>query len=183
MARKDDAILTPQGVASFINLDKPRAMPGVAEAVPRYSINLIFDKAAQATPEFAALQAGIDKAIRERWPGKVPPKLSSPFRDGAEKAGEYKGYKAGDLFIQPWTKDKPPVINRHRQDVIDFTEFHAGWSARAFVVPWAYDTAGKRGVIFMLNSVQFLKPGPRLDGRATAADFPDVEEDETEDVI
>lgn len=174
------AILTPPGIASFINLDKPRTLPGVMDAEPRYSINLIFNKEAQRAREFDDLQKAIDAAVKERWPAKIPHGLRSPFRDGAEKEGVYGGYKAGDIFIQPWTKTKPGVVNRHRQDVIDFTEFYPGWTARAFVKPWAYDTAGNKGCLLLLDTVQFLKPGPRLDGRAVSGDFPEVEEEEEE---
>ena len=83
------AILTPPGIASFLNLQKAR--PVVAGGEPAFSLTLIFDKAAQARPEFRALQQAIDAALKERWPGKLPVGLRSPFHDGAEKAGIYDG--------------------------------------------------------------------------------------------
>ncbi len=172
-------ILTPKGVASFINLQKPRAI--VEGADERYSLSIIFDKAAQQTQEFANLQKGMDDAIKERWPTKIPPGLISPFHDGASKAGLYEGYHAGDIFISPWTKNKPGCVNSRKEDIIDWSEFYAGWIVRANVRPFAYDTAGKRGVSFFLETVQFVRPGPRLDGRKAASEsFPNdiAEEDE-----
>jgi len=170
-------ILTPKGVSSFINLQKPRAI--VEGADERYSLSIIFDKAAQQTPEFANLQKGMDAAIKERWPSKVPPGLISPFHEGASKAGLYQGYNAGDIFISPWTKNKPGCVNSRKEDIIDWGEFYAGWIVRANVRPFAYDTAGKRGVSFFLETVQFVKPGPRLDGRKPAAEsFPDDDDDD-----
>jgi hypothetical protein len=169
--------MTPPGIASFINLKEPRAV--VVGGELRYSLTLIFDKAAQGRPEFLELQKGIDLALKEKWPARLPPGLKSPFHDGAEKAGIYTGYKAGDIFISPWSKDKPGAVNARKQDILDWSEFYAGWTARAFVRPFAYDTGGNRGCSFFLDSVQFLKPGPRLDGRKAASEaFPDDAESE-----
>jgi hypothetical protein len=166
------SILTPPGVSSFLNLIKPRAFAENSE--PRFSITLIFDKAAQAREEFKELEKGIDAAVKERWPNKVPPNLKSPFREGGEKAGVYEGYHKGDIFISPWSKDKPGVVNAMRQDIIDFSDIYAGWLARANVRPFAYETGGNRGVGLFLDSVQFLREGKRLDGRKAASEsFPD----------
>jgi Protein of unknown function (DUF2815) len=172
-----EKILTPPGIASFMNLTKPRAAAVGGE--PRYSIVLIFDKKAQATPEFRALQAGVEKAIAEKWTGKKPHGLASPFRDGAEKEGQYDGYHAGDIFISPWSKEKPGVVDKKQQSVLDWSDIYSGWTARANVRPFGYEQAGKRGVSFLLDNVQFLKSGTRLDGRGSAEGaFPD---DQTED--
>jgi Protein of unknown function (DUF2815) len=171
-----EQIMTPPGTASFLNLKEPRAVTEGAE--PRYSLTLIFDKAQQARPEFKALQVGIDEALKEKWPTKLPPGLLSPFHDGAEKT-QYEGYKAGDIFISPWSKTMPGCVNAQKQDIIDWSEFWAGWIARAFVIPFAYDRAGKKGAGLLLNSVQFLRPGKRLDGRKLASEsFPDDAESE-----
>lgn len=178
----NDAIITPPGVASFLHLEEPQPMPGDPNK-KRYSIVIIFDKAAQARPEWAALEKGIDAALRARWPGKLPVGLKGPFRDGAEKASQYEGYHPGDVFIQPWSKSKPGVVNIDRQDMLDLDEVYAGWTCRASVRPFAYDTAGKRGCGLLLDAVQFLRPGKRLDGRKAASEaFPDDVEGEDERV-
>jgi hypothetical protein len=174
------SILTPPGTASFLNLQKAR--PVVVGGEPRFSLTLIFDKAQQARPEFKTLAQGIDAALKERWPQKLPPGLRSPFHDGAEKAGVYDGYKAGDLFISPWSKDKPGAVNGRKEDIIDWTEFWAGWLVRANVRPFAYDQGGNKGCGLFLDSVQFLRPGKRLDGRKAASEsFPD--DAETEEMV
>jgi len=166
------AYLTPVGIASFITLKEPRTLNENTE--PKYSINIIFDKAAQNTPEFQALEQGIEEAVKARWPNRIPPGLRSPFRDGAEKEGIYEGYHAGQIFINPWSKAKPGVVDIQRQDMLNLDEVYAGWTCRANVRPFAYDTAGKRGVSLLLDNVQFLRPGKRLDGRKAAADsYPD----------
>jgi hypothetical protein len=172
------AILTPPGVCSFLHLDKPQPVifgSGAPAGEPRYSMVLIFDKQAQASVEFRALEEAVDAATMEFFKGKIPAKMRSPFRDGEEKMDKYSGYKKGHIFISPWSKNKPGVVNRHRQDVIDFTEFYAGWLARAYVRPFGYDQAGNKGVGMFLDVVQFLKPGPRLDGRVSTDAFPEDE--------
>jgi hypothetical protein len=175
------AILTPIGIASFINLKEPRAAVPGGEL--RFKLNIIFDKVAQNSKFFKALEEGIDEAIKTRWPHKPPPGLRSPFREAGEKEGQYEGYKKGDIFISPWSKMKPGVVDINRQDIIDFSEIYAGWTCRANVRPFVYENTGNRGCNFTLDSVQFLRPGKRLDGRKAAAEsFPDDQEMEDERV-
>jgi|SRR5215472_657583 len=166
------SILTPVGISSFINLKEPRSV--VEGGEPRYSITLIFDKAAQATDQFRNLEEAIEDAIRAKWPSRRPGGLRSPFRDGAEKQGVYEGYKAGDIFISPWSKDKPGVVDINRNDLLDFADVFAGWTCRANVRPFAYDQGGNKGCGLFLDNVQFLRPGKRLDGRKAASEsYPD----------
>lgn len=168
------SIMTPIGVSSFLNLKEPRAI--VEGGEPRYSLTLIFDKVAQNTVQFRALENAIEEALMSKWPNKAtrPRDLRSPFRDGGEKEGQYEGYRKGDIFINPWTKDKPGVVDINRQDLLDLDDVYAGWTARANVRPFAYDRAGKRGVGLFLDNVQFLRAGKRLDGRRAASEsYPD----------
>lgn len=168
------SVLTPPGICSFLNLVTPR--PIVDGGEPKYGFTLIFDKAAQKRPEFRELEKAIDEALRQKWPTKLPPGLRSPFRDGAEKAEKFEGYHPGDIFISPSSKDKPGCVDAQRQDIIDFSEVYAGWTARANVRPFAYDKGGNRGCGLFLDNVQFLRPGKRLDGRKAASEsFPDDE--------
>jgi hypothetical protein len=176
------AILTPPGTCSFLNLKEPRAVVDGGE--PRYSLSIIFNKEQQARPEFKRLQEGIDEELKRRWPARLPVGLKSPFHDAAEKAGLYEGYKAGDIFISPWSKDMPGCINNRKEDIIDWSEFYAGWLVRANVRPFAYDQGGNKGCSFFLDSVQFLKPGKRLDGRKAANEsFPDDGEGDDEEMV
>lgn len=166
------SILTPPGTCSFLNLQTPRAVVTGGEL--RYSLTIIFDKEQQKRPEFKALQEGLDEALKEKWPARTPVGLKSPFHDAAEKEGQYEGYRKGDIFISPWSKTQPGCINARKEDIIDFSEFYAGWLVRAKVRPFAYDQGGNKGASFFLDHVQFLKPGKRLDGRKPASEsFPD----------
>jgi hypothetical protein len=161
------AVLTPVGLASFLNLKEPRAV--VQGGEPRYSINLIFDEEAQKSPEFKGLQEAIQAAIKEKWPNKVPTNLRSPLRDGAEKEGQYEGYRAGTVFINPWSKERPGVVDAQRNEILDLGTVYAGMQARAFVRPFAYESGMNKGVGLLLDAVQFVKDGARIDGKTSAA--------------
>ena len=167
------SIQTPIGLLSFPHLFVPR--PPAQGAEPRFSCALLFDATAQKDPKFLALRKGVAAAIEDKWPGKARDpafiaRLRSPFRKTAEK--DYQGYKdmIGGVYIQPWSKDRPGVVDARVQDITVPADVWSGQMARATVKPFAYDTSGNMGVAFNLNHVQICRTdGLRLDGRTTAA--------------
>lgn len=166
------ALRTPIGLLSFPHLFV--AKPVVAGGEPRFSVTLIFDKAAQASAEYKALRAAVAVAIDEKFgTGKSRDAnfvrtLRLPFRDGTEK--QYTGYEAGKIFISPWTKNKPGLVDGALQDITAASDVWAGQLARATVVAFAYQQGGNKGVNFMLNNVQITDANqPRMDGRKNAA--------------
>jgi hypothetical protein len=94
--------------------------------------------------------------------------LVSPFRDAGEKS--YDGYHPGDIFIAPWSKNKPGVVDRRKQDILLPEEVWSGQLVRANVNPFAWQHTGRKGVSFGLNHLQIIesKGRQRLDGRPTA---------------
>lgn len=169
MAGKNPAsetLQTPFGVLSFPHLFEARAPAPNAE--PRFSVTLIFDKQAQATPEFKAMKQAAAKVAKEKWGDKMPAGLRSPFRDASEK--EYDGYEDGSVFISAWTKNKPGVIDGSLQTCMP-ADVWAGQLARASIRFFAYDTSGNKGIGVGLNNVQVdtATDMPRLDGRKSAA--------------
>lgn len=170
-----NAILTPVGVASFVNLKEARSV--VQGQDPRFSINLIFDEAAQKTAEYKALLDAIANVTKDKWGNKVPSNLRGPIRDGAEKENQYTGYRKGVVFINPWTKERPGVVDAGRNEIIDLSTVYAGMYARAFVRPFAYDSGSNKGISLLLDAVQFVKDGERLDGRKSASQMFDTFEE------
>lgn len=161
-------LITPVGVLSFPHLFEAR--PPVRGAEPRFSCTFIFDAAAQATPEYAALKkAAHEVAIAEFGEAKLKDanfmrKFRSPFRDASEKS--YAGYDEGSVFISPWTKKRPDVVDARLQDITVPDDVWAGQMARGSVKPFAYSEGGNYGVSFGLNNVQITKRKmPRMDGR------------------
>lgn len=165
--------VTPPGILSFPNLFVPRAP--VQGADPRYSCTIIFDEAAQKHEKYLALKRAVMEAIEDEW-GAAKAKdtafvksLRLPFRDAGEKS--YAGYGPGKVFIQPWTKQKPGVVDANKNDILAPADVFPGQLVRVAVVPFTYTQSGNKGVSFSLEHVQVLKADmPRLDGRKSAKD-------------
>ena len=179
------SLKTPIGILSFPTLFTPRALANTPNAEARYSLSLLFDQKAQATPEFKDLKKACAQAIDERWgTGKSQDKsfvskLRLPFRKCSDK--QYDGYDIpGGLYISPWTKSRPGLIDAQRNEITVPEDVWAGQMARCTVNCRAYAQQGNQGVHFLLNNVQICRTdGKRLDGRKAATD----DFDEYEDVL
>jgi hypothetical protein len=174
------SIRTPIGILSFPVLFSPR--PRAPGGEPVYQCSLLFDQQAQKHPDFIALRKAVRDCIDDQWgAGKSQDRafvagLRNPFRPTSEKA--YKGYDIpGGVFISPWTKSRPGVVDAQRNEITVPDDIWAGMHARATVAPFAYNQAGNRGVSFALNNLQICRmDGERLDGRRAAKeDFPDYD--------
>ena len=143
-------LITPQGILSFPHLYVAR--PPVRGAEPRFSCTIIFNADAQATPEYKALKdAAHAVAVAEFGEAKLKDKnfmrkFRSPFRDASEKS--YEGYDEGSVFISPWTKKRPGVVDARLQDITVPDDVWAGQLVRADVNPFAYSQSGNYGVSF-----------------------------------
>ena len=179
-----DGILTPQGVLSYPHLFKPRPVTEGGE--PRYSCNLIFDQAAQKTKEYAALRKACYQASVDFWgEAKVrDPKFAagirSPFRPCTDRDGTMGYDVPGGVFIGPWSKNQPGVVDPGVIEITMPTDVYAGQLARARVNAFAYEVSGNRGVSFGLQNVQITRRHmPRLDGRKPATQsFDPIDEEE-----
>jgi len=179
-APMSNAMQTPIGTLSFPHLFTPR--PPAAGAEPRFSIALIFDEEAQKSPQMKALKAEIVACAKEEFGENVDLKtLHLPFRKGEEK--EYAGYDDGTVFISPWSKQRPGLVDARLQEIIDPNDVFPGQKARATVRPFPYSNSGNKGVSLGLNNVQITDANqPRLDGRVAATnDFDAVDAPESEE--
>jgi len=161
------ALNTPYATLSFVHVFTPRPRAEGSEKV--YSCSLIIDKEQQKSEAFKALKAAVAAAARKEWGDNVNLKtLVSPFRDAGEKA--YTGYNPGDVYISPWSKNKPGVVDARLQAIELPEQVWSGQLVRANVVPFAWQHTGRRGVSFGLNHLQIVKSEGRmrLDGRPSA---------------
>jgi hypothetical protein len=161
------AINTPYATLSFQSLFTPR--PRGPGSEPVYQCSLIFDEKQQKSPKYKALQDACVEVARKDFGDNVNLKLvKMPFCDAGEKS--YDGYHPGHTFIQPWSKNKPGVVDANRQDILLPEEVWSGQLVRANVVPFAWTYNNKKGVSFGLNHVQIIesKGRRRLDGRPSA---------------
>jgi len=143
---------------------------------PRFSINLLFDQIAQKTTEWAAMKRAVAQTIDDQWgAGKSQDanfikRLKLPFLPCKDQ--NYDGYDIpGGMFIRPWTKNKPGVVDAVRQEITVPGDVWAGQMVRATVSPFAYEQTGNRGVSFGLANIQICRTDTRrLDGRRAAKD-------------
>jgi len=168
MSKNPKRVVTPMFRASYAHVFKATAMEGSDEK--NYSISMIFPKSTDLKPIKAAIQA----AIKEKWGDKKPKGLRLPFRDGDEEREEDEAY-AESIFINCKSKNKPGIIDRDRNDILDESEFYSGCYARATVTAYAWDNKFGKGVSLGLDNLQKLKDGEPLGGRApdAADDFED----------
>jgi hypothetical protein len=159
-------IKSPTGIISYPNLFKAQPKGGVAGAENVFSLSLLFDAEAQSTTAFKAMKTAIDELVdayaKEK---KVAARLvRSPLLSGDEKNND--SYH-GKLYVSPWSKFQPGVVNEDRQQVLDANDVYAGMKARVVMNPYSWTNSGKHGVSLSLNGVQVFTnlDMPRLDGR------------------
>jgi len=153
---------------------------------------ILFDEDAQKTPEWAAVKKACAEAIKKRWGEDALKdqdflrKIRMPWRPAEEKA-KYAGFTKGKVFINPWSKDRPGLVDGRRKDITAPSDVWAGQIVRASVQPFAYPrpgvTLGNQGVLLLLNNIQVTKANmPRMDGRKAAdEEFGDVDNGEADD--
>lgn len=173
-------LMTPIGMLSFPRLFQPRAAAFGQDA--RYSCAILFDPAAQASKEYAALKKAVLEVGSMEWgePKMKDPNfvrgIRLPFRSADEK--QFEGYEAGWSFINARSKDRPGVVDGRLQDITAEADVWPGQLGRLFVAAFAYDVSGNKGISFALNHVQITKADmPRIDGRIAASRaFPAVDD-------
>src|SRR5262245_34841314 len=107
---------TPYGLLAFPHFFQPR--PRAEGGEPVYSACIIFSPAQQQSAAFKAMQDECIRLAKDKFGDKVDLKsVRFPFRKAEEKA-QWGGFEDGHVFINPWTKSKPGIVNSQRQDVL-----------------------------------------------------------------
>jgi len=161
---------TPYGTLSFPTLFQPRKRQETdKEAV--YSAVIIFSPVQQQDASYKKMQDACIAVAKEEWGDKINLKeLKFPFRDAGEKEGTWAGFERGHVFISPWTKTKPGVVNAQRQEILLPEEVWGGQLVRMNLTPYPWLNSGRKGVSFALNHVQVIRTDTqRLDGRGSAS--------------
>lgn len=176
-------IITGKVRFSYANVFTPKAPAEGAEA--KYSVTLLIPKSDKTT--LAKVKAACEAArlgSAEKFGNKVPKSLKLPYHDGdGEKpnGGEYGPECKGHYVINTTSKQKPGVVDRDREPILDSTDFYSGCYGRASVNFYAYNVNGNKGIAAGLNHVQKLADGDPLGGRSRAEDDFDDDLDDMED--
>lgn len=172
------AITTGKVRFSYCHLFQPHANNDGQE--PKYSMMVLVDKSDKKT--IAAIKSAIDEAKMNgktsKWNGKIPTNLKTPLRDGDEEHPDEEVYK-GKLFFNCSAKQRPGIVDRDINAILDPDEVYSGCYGRVNVTFYPYDASGNRGVAAGLNHVQKLSDGERLGGGVSVETaFSDAFEDE-----
>lgn len=144
----------------------------------KYRLTMLFPKDADLTELKRAAQNARIEALgkdKKKWPAN----LVSPFNDGATKE-DLAGYE-DTIFVTASSKDKPQIVDRHREPITDPEDFYPGCYAKASLIAFYYDVGKNKGVSFALQNLQKVKDGENLSGKPNAEDdFEDIELDDTD---
>ena len=130
----------------------------------------------------AAIQAAIMEGIKSKWKGKKPVNLKLPLRDGDEERPDDEAYQ-DSYFINCNSKDKPQIVDKNVQPILDRNEVYSGCYARVSISLYPFNTNGNRGIACGLGNIQKIADGEPLGGRTRAEDDFEVYEDEDDDFL
>lgn len=184
ITNKDTKVVTGKVRLSYCNLFQPRAVEDGQE--PKYSCTILIPKSDKATIQKikTAIEAAKQAGISSVFGGKLPPNLKTPIHDGdGEKpnGGEYGEECKGHYVINASSKQKPGIVDKNLNEIIDSTEVYSGCYARVSINFYAFNKSGNKGIACGLNNVQKIADGDYLGGRSRPEDDFDVVEDDEDD--
>ncbi|EPY2286913.1 DUF2815 family protein [Clostridium sporogenes] len=152
---------------SYANLFEPRAMEGQE---PKYSVSVIIPKT--DTETLKAIKEAVAEAKEQgkgKFGGKVPANLKTPLHDGDIDRPDDEAY-ANCYYLNANSKNKPGIVDKNVQPVLDATEVYSGCYARLTLNFYAYSASGNKGIACGLGNVQKLEDGEPLGGFTRAED-------------
>lgn len=159
-------VITGKVRFGYVHAFEPQAMEGSDRA--KYSVSIIIPKSDTKTLD--KIKRGIEAAIATglgKFGGKKPANLKLPLRDGDLERPDDEVY-AGHYFLSANSDNKPQVVDRDLNPILDRDEFYSGCYGRASINFYAFNTNGNKGIACGLNNLQKLEDGERLSGGSTA---------------
>lgn len=158
---------------SYAHLFEPHAIEGNE---PKYSVSVIISKT--DTDTLKAIKEAVEQVKKDgvtKWGGKVPPNLKTPLRDGDAERPDDEAYK-NCYFLNASSKQKPGVVDKNVQPVLDQSEVYSGCYGRLTLNFYPFSASGNKGIAAGLGNVQKLEDGEPLGGFTRAEDdFDSVE--------
>jgi|GEM_PF-69353 len=175
-------IITGEVRFSYLHAWEPHAVEEGQDK--KYSVSLLIPKSDKKT--IAAIEKAIEAAKADgkssKFGGKIPSNLKLPLRDGDTEREDDPNY-AGHYFINASSKNKPGIVDKDINPILDQNELYSGCYGRASINFYAFNVSGNRGIAAGLNNLQKLRDGESLSGGASAEDdfsdgFGDTDEDD-----
>jgi hypothetical protein len=183
----DTKVITGKVRLSYCNLFQPRAAEDGQE--PKYSCTILVPKSDKVTINKikAAIEAAKQAGASSVFGGKIPANVKTSVHDGdGEKpnGGEYGEECKGHYVINASSKQKPGIVDRNLNEIIDSTEVYSGCYARVSINFYAFSKNGNKGIACGLNNVQKIADGDYLGGRSRAEDdFDEYNDDSGDDFL
>lgn len=179
--RTETKVMTGKVRLSYANIFQPRGMEGQE---PKYSVSLIIPKDDKET--IKAIEEAIDLAKKNgvgKFGGKIPAKVKTTFYDGDIERSDDEAY-AGCYYLNASNKQKPGVVDAHRDPILDATEVYSGCYGRAVINFYAYNASGSKGIAASLQHIQKISDGEPLGSITRAEDeFDNIEDSEEKDFL
>jgi hypothetical protein len=161
---------------SFCNIFEPRESQGGGDA--KYSVTLLIPKTDTATLNKIkeAMAEAREKFCQRNGANALPAKPNHTLHDGdgQRPSGDDFGPECkGCYVITVSSKQKPIIVDKDLNPVIDPAEVYSGCYGRASINFYGYSTAGKKGISAGLLSVQKLSDGEPFGTVGSADDFND----------
>lgn len=177
-------VVTGKVRLSFVNIFEPKASVEGGDA--KYSVTLLIPKDDKTTVGkiAAAIQEARENFCRKNGANALPPKPVTTLHDGDGQRpnGEDFGPECkGCYVITVSSKQKPVIVDRNGQTILDSTEVYSGCYGRASINFYGYSRAGKKGISAGLLSIQKLADGEPFGTVGSASDFDDGYKDDTAD--
>ena len=152
----------------------------------KYSVTLLIPKSDTVTigKIKQAMQEARDNFCNRNGANAIPAKFNHTMHDGdgTRDSGEPYGEECkGHYVITVSSKQKPVIVDRAGNPILDSSEVYSGCYARASINFYGYNTNGKKGVSAGLLAVQKLADGEPFGTVGSADDFNDGFEDEGAD--
>ncbi|MFL0245501.1 DUF2815 family protein [Candidatus Clostridium stratigraminis] len=179
-SRTGTKVMTGKVRLSYAHLFEPHAIEGNE---PKYSVSVIIPKNDKET--LTLIKEAVEQAKKDgaaKWGGKVPPNLKTPLRDGDSERPDDEAY-ANCYFLNASSKNKPGVVDKNVQAVIDATEVYSGCYARLTLNFYPFSASGNKGIAAGLGNVQKLEEGEPLGGFTRAEDDFDSVESADDDFL
>lgn len=176
---RSDVLITPESVASFLNVFRPHPEQKTKDGRPKYTMTQIFKAKDQKSPEFKALRKAVEQVIAEKWGDERPKKLKTPFLTAEDLDKVPAGLEEDDVFIRLTAVNRPGIVDRNMAPILDEGDLYAGAIVRCSIQAYSWvDDKGGKGVSFGLNNIQKLRDGVHLAGGSRVEDDFDVVEDD-----
>ena len=173
-------IVTGKVRLSYAHIWEPVSINGGDE---KYSVSLIIPKSDKKT--VSDIKKAIEDAKEDgktKFGGKIPANLKLPLRDGDIERPDDEAYH-NSYFINANSKDKPQIVDRNVQAILDQSEVYSGCYARVSISLYAFNSNGNRGIACGLGNIQKIADGEPLGGRSRAEDDFSVFDDDEDDFL